>query len=137
MGTRRQFSLLEPDVAYLNSLGLGWEALMDGGHPWVVLYRWPLPPGYTQDAVDVAIKIEAGYPDVGLDMAYFHPPVVRADGGLIGQTQAVQPLDGKAWQRWSRHRTGQNPWVPGDDDLQTHLVLVADWLAREFGQRAA
>lgn len=134
---RRQFILREADQSYLDSLGLAWEALVEGGNFWVVVYDWPLGEGYTASHIDVAIKIEPGYPDSQLDMAYFHPAVVRADGGVIRATEASQALDGKSWQRWSRHRTGANPWVEGDDDLQTHMVLVQDWLEREFSRRAA
>jgi hypothetical protein len=44
----------------------------------------------------------------------------------------VQSLDGKSFQRWSRHRTAENPWRIGRDNLGTHIILVEDWLAREF-----
>lgn len=134
---RRQFVLREADQSYLDSLGLAWEALVDDGNFWVVVYDWRLGEGYTASHVDVAIKIEPGYPDSQLDMAYFHPAVFRSDGGVIGATEASQALDGKTWQRWSRHRTVANPWVAGDDDLQTHMTLVQDWLEREFSRRAA
>ena len=41
-------------------------------------------------------------------------------------------VDGKDFQQWSRHRTTESPWRPGEDDLSSHLVLVDDWLEREF-----
>jgi hypothetical protein len=65
-------------------------------------------------------------------MVYFFPALARRDGRPIGATQAMQPLDGKSFQRWSRHRTQQNPWKPGRDNLGAHIILVEDWLAREF-----
>lgn len=134
---RRDFSPTPVDAAYLDSLGLRWEALAAAGEFWLVIYGWPLPPGYGRETTDVAVKVEPGYPAAQLDMAYFHPPLARVDGRPINATEAIQPLDGKGWQRWSRHRTGANPWVPGEDCLETHTVLVADWLAREFQPRAA
>lgn len=128
---RRQFDLPEADVDHLNSLGLHWETLAQGGQ-WLVIYDWPVPKGYGRTAVDVAIAITPGYPGVQLDMAYFHPHLARTDGKRIGAADHQQALDGKSWQRWSRHRTSQNPWIPGEDSLETHMVLIADWLVREF-----
>jgi hypothetical protein len=58
--------------------------------------------------------------------------------GLMGTrleghaAEAQQQLDGKAFQRWSRHRTGTSPWKIGRDNLGTHIILVEDWLTREF-----
>jgi hypothetical protein len=65
-------------------------------------------------------------------MVYFHPPLARKDGKAIGATQATQALDGKSFQRWSRHRTPAHPWIPGQDDLSTHIALIEEWLSREF-----
>lgn len=65
-------------------------------------------------------------------MAYFSPGLARKDNQPIGATESTQALDGKSFQRWSRHRTNEAPWRPGDDDVATHLVLVANWLEREF-----
>ena len=83
-----------------------------------------------------AIVIPPGYPDAQLDMVYFFPPLARADGGAIG---ALTPrrFDEKDWQQWSRHRTQQNPWRPGEDDIAGHLMLVDYWLRRELPRIAA
>lgn len=128
---RRQFALPEADETFLESLGLPWEAIIENGVCWVLLHGYLVPSGYNHDAVVVAIRVETGYPEAQLDMVYFHPPLARLDGVAIGAL-STQPLDGKAFQRWSRHRTGVNPWRPGEDDLSTHLALVDDWLEREF-----
>ncbi|HRG56107.1 MAG TPA: E2/UBC family protein, partial [Lacunisphaera sp.] len=64
------------------------------------------------------------YPTAGLDMAYFYPTLARADGKAIGQAQCMQSIDGKQWQRWSRHYT----WLPGVHSVSTHIVLIHRWL---------
>jgi hypothetical protein len=69
-------------------------------------------------------------------MVYVLPHLARKDGVGINNLSG-QSIDGTDWQRWSRHRTGANPWRPGVDDLSTHLFLVDDWFAREFLKRAA
>lgn len=131
---RRQFSLPEVDEAHLNARGLDWETIIDGGVRWVLLHGFPLPVGYNQRTAIAAIRIETGYPDTQLDMVYFQPGLARTDGRTIGAL-STQALDGKVFQRWSRHRTGQNPWRPGEDDLASHLALVEHWLEREISGR--
>ena len=128
---RRQFSPVQEDLDWLEALGLRYETLAEGGSLRIVIYGFRVPPGYNVDVVDVYVRVEAGYPDSQLDMAYFFPPLARADGKPIG---AVSPdhFDGKTWQRWSRHRTPANPWRPGIDNLSTHFELISNWLEREL-----
>ncbi len=98
---------------------------------WVIIKSYPLPCGYTVEVVDVAIKIGTGYPRTPLDMAYFFPALQRKDGKAIGAL-SPQIIDGKQYQRWSRHRTSVNPWREGVDDLSTHMALVSHWFSQEF-----
>jgi len=132
---RRQFTLAEPDQRFLDSLRLPWETLREGNDLWVMIHDHPVPSGYDREFTTIAIKIEAGYPDSQLDMAYFCPGLSRRDGKPIPQSDSNAPLDGKTYQRWSRHRTAQNPWIPGEHCLETHMDLVRDWLRREFERR--
>jgi hypothetical protein len=128
---RRQFLLPEADMDYLKASGLQWETVSEGGWRWLLLYDFPVPSGYNVTAATAAVSISAGYPDAQLDMVYFYPPLARRDGRPIGAL-ASQAIDGKTFQRWSRHRTSANPWRPGEDDLSTHLALIEHWLEREF-----
>lgn len=128
---RRQFELLAEDEQYLNDYGLPWETVVDGSQ-WVIIHDFPTHEGYDHKTVTAAIRLETGYPNTPLDMVYFNPPLSRLDGQGIGATQATQEIAGVAYQRWSRHRTGKNPWRPNFDSLGTHLVLIEDWLEREF-----
>ena len=131
MTLRRQFNPLPEDLEFLEEYGLPWETIIEGS-AWVLLHEFPTPAGYTQPRVTAAIRIETGYPQAALDMVYFSPALARKDGKAIGATNAVQQLDGKTFQRWSRHRTGQNPWKSGRDHLASHVLLIEDWLEREF-----
>lgn len=132
--SRREFSLSAPDHAFLDSLQLHWEALASGGRLWVVVYGMPMPAGFQVPTVDVAIEIAAGYPTSQLDMAYFYPPLVLTSGKPIQCVEAIEQLEGKGWQRWSRHRIGASVWVPGTDNLETHFAYMQDWLVREVEQ---
>jgi hypothetical protein len=131
MDTRRQFDLLEEDETFLREYGLPWETIVDGSQ-WVLIHKFKTPLGYNHEYVTAAIRIETGYPNAQLDMVYFYPALARTDGKPIGAIDAKQNLDGKEYQRWSRHRTSENPWVAGRDGLGTHVILIEDWLEREF-----
>lgn len=131
MTVRKEFDLLPEDSEFLKNYGLPWEAINSNGQ-WILLHDFTTPEGYNHTKVTVAIRLETGYPQSELDMAYFFPKLTRTDGKAIGQTQVNQNIDGKEFQRWSRHRTAVNPWVPGEDNLGSHIFLVEDWLEREF-----
>jgi hypothetical protein len=131
MELRRQFTLLPADEAFLVQYGLPWETISDGSQ-WVLIYDFPTHNGYNPAKTSIAVRLETGYPQAHLDMVYVYPALARKDGKTIPQTQVKQPLDGKEWQRWSRHRTAANPWQPGEDSLETHVYLIEDWFVREF-----
>lgn len=132
LGTdRREFDLPAEDRDWLEGLGNRFELVRDGGILRVVIYGWPVPAGYNVSVVDVNVRIESGYPDTQIDMAYFFPPLARDNGYAIGAL-ATDEFDGRTWQRWSRHRTPANPWRPGIDSLATHFALVESWLDREL-----
>jgi hypothetical protein len=131
LGTRRQFSLPKEDLEWLERRGLRFELVCEGGVSRVVIADWPVPGGYDRATVDVNVRIESGYPDTQIDMAYFFPALSRLDRRPI-RAVCVEGFDGRAWQRWSRHRTPANPWRPGVDSLETHFALVDEWLLREL-----
>ena len=129
---RRHFSLPAEDTDGLEALGLTWETVREGKALWLLIHDHPVPQGYAVEKVTAAVRISANYPTEQLDMVYFFPPVARVDGKKIGATEATQNIDGRVFQRWSRHYTPQNPWVPGEFSVLTHLALVREWLEREF-----
>ena len=131
MSLRRDFDLLPQDNKFVEEYGLPWETISDGSQ-WVLIHEFPTHDGYNHIRVTAAIRLETGYPNTGLDMVYFFPALTRKDGRAIGATNNKQVIDGKTYQRWSRHRTAENPWRVGIDGLETHVYLIEDWLAREF-----
>jgi len=128
---RRQFLLPESDSGYLDASGHQWETISDLGSLWALVHGFAVPAGYNHRQVTAAVMIPSSFPDVQLDMVYFYPALVRLDGRPIAAV-CQQTIDGKSFQRWSRHYTLNNPWRPGIDDLSTHLALVSHWLEREL-----
>jgi len=131
---RREFNLMPEDLEFVESSGLQWETIKDRNQLWVILYDYTLPAGYNQKNVDIAINIPSGYPRAQIDMVYFFPAISRVDGKAIGAL-SNRAMDNMSWQRWSRHRTPQNPWREGVDNIATHLGLIEFWLVREFKLR--
>jgi hypothetical protein len=132
---RQDFRLPESDEAYLQGLGLTWEALLEGASRWLIIHEWTIPAGYNQGQVSIALLIPANYSDSQIDMVYFKQHLARTDGRPIGAL-STQQIGGVEWQRWSRHRTGANPWRIRIDDVASHLSLVDEWLRREFVKAA-
>jgi hypothetical protein len=127
---RKQFALPEDDKEQLDHIGLEWETVRDGGGLWLLLHKFDFPSGYNHANGSVAIQIPNNYPVAQLDMAYLFPHLARVDNQPIRQADVQQPIDGKSWQRWSRHYT----WVPGLHNLGTHIVLVRHWLNAALGK---
>jgi hypothetical protein len=128
---QQQFRLPEADEAHLNSQQLQWETVIDGQTRWLIIRKWQLPLGYIYGETDLALLIPDNYSDSQIDMVYFSQHLARTDGVTIRNLSDMM-ICGAKWQRWSRHRTQQNPWRPGIDDVGSHLALVDDWLRREF-----
>ena len=129
---RRHFELSIPESDFLGEYNCIWEAIIDGSQ-WILLHDFSTQhPGYNHEKVIAAIRLGTGHPKTPLDMVYFCPTLQRKDGKPIGATQVIQQIDGKPFQRWSRHRTSANPWIIGQDDLSTHILLIEDWLRTRF-----
>lgn len=130
---QRDFSLPEEDASFLKKLNLTWDSFSEGSR-WLILRDYILPAGYTVEKCDVAIAIPANYPIEQLDMFYMYPNLIRMDNQAIGAL-SPQTIEGKQYQRWSRHRTPLNQWIPGEDNLATHLELMNHSLQEEFKKR--
>lgn len=127
--SRRQFSLLPRDDKYLGGLGIEWHTVIDGGR-WLLLENYKLPPGYQHPNCTIAIGIPDQYPAAQLDMFFCYPPLSKLNGAPIPCTETMQSIDGRSFQRWSRHHA--SPWQGDLDCVQTHMGLVDESLNREF-----
>jgi hypothetical protein len=134
MSLRRDVLLPPGDVEFLDSAFPKWEAIRNGAATWLLLPEFTVPDGYNHNSVTASLRLEAGYPDTQIDMVYFSPSLTRKDGKAIGATGNCQLIDGRQFQRWSRHRTPGNPWRSGVDDIEAHIILVKHWLEREFAK---
>jgi hypothetical protein len=128
--------LTDDDHRLLDTLGLPWSAVTEGGWLTLIVSDWPLPSGYDAVSADLMLRIPPGYPDMPLDMWYFSPAVGRTDGADIEQTQVRENFSGREWQRWSRHLS-PGDWKPGMDGLRSYVARLRGELLRSSGQVAA
>ena len=120
------YELLPEDVEYLNAHHRNrWRKEVEGdGKFGLVLCRFALPDGFEESEANLMLLIPSGYPGVPVDMFYFDPPIRRRDGAAM-EALADETHFGVTWQRWSRHYR----WIPGEDNLVTHLEYVKNQLS--------
>ena len=128
-GSRIGFSLPADDIEFLDNNSFLWEAIVQQSN-WLLIKDHPVPEGYNVTSVDIALLIPPTYPAAEIDMAYFYPALEKKSGRTIGAT-STQVIDGRTFQRWSRHRQ-PGEWRPGLDDISTHLLLVNNWLINDL-----
>lgn len=127
---RRQFELPALDREFVERRHRPWEAVIEGDVRWLVLHEHAVGPGYNHARVAVALQLPQSYPDTQIDMVYLHPCLALTTGRPVRQLFPHE-FDGKSWQGWSRHRTNANPWRRGYDCVETHVMLVDEWIERE------
>lgn len=123
------------DTAYLNERNIDHEVISESGMTCVVLPSWPLPPGFSQPASDLLVRLSPGYPDIAPDMWWFNPAIRLADDTELPATQVTEQHLGRTWQRWSRHLT-RDQWQSGVDGLESFLALIRRDLERCVPERA-
>ena len=125
------FPLLPSDDEGFRRRDLAPRRVVEGGRRWLIFDVYPLPTGLSPQAVAMALEIPPSYPRAEIDMFYCHPAVRRDDGGTIPQTGVTEMIEGRTYQRWSRHRGVQSRWDARTDTVLTHLTLVDGALAVE------
>lgn len=115
--------LPEDDEIYLASLPCRHEVLALGSEQLLILRDYTLPEGrYTPEAVDLLIRVPAGYPNANPDMFFIDRPVQRTGGGTP-QSVTATTINGQQWFQWSRHYPG-GAWRAGIDGIETYLRAV-------------
>ena len=130
-GVEPAFALLPSDDEGFRRRGFAPRRVVESGRRWLIFDVYPLPKGLSPQAVAIALEIPPSYPRAEIDMFYCHPEVRRDDGRAIPQTEARETIEGRSYQRWSRHRGAQSRWDARADTVLTHLTLVDGALAVE------
>lgn len=128
---RRDFALQEVDEQFLDRTHATWETVIEGAKRWLLIHFYPVPEGFNQSTVTLALNIPSTYPGAQVDMFYVYEPLSLLNGREIPATTSRADIQGKKYQRWSRHRNGATQWKPATDNIITHLALVDESLLRE------
>lgn len=131
MELRRHFIFSKEEQGYLDVTFPKWETLHENNFRWLLLNEFNIPNGYNVKFSTAAISIPVDYPDAQLDMVYFYPHL-SIDNKIINAANHNQLIDGKLYQRWSRHYSSSNPWNMGVDSIITHIMAIENWLVREL-----
>lgn len=130
-GPQGPFPFTEEDQQFANRHADRIERVIEGGSHWVLIHDFDVPEGYNVNKVTAAVMLPHGYPNIGPDMVYFYPILSLTSGKTIHAAEARVNIQGKVYQRWSRHFTQQAPWRPAEDSLETYCLMIQSWLRRE------
>jgi hypothetical protein len=122
------------DISYLDERGFDYSTYRAGNRTLLVLHDYRLPPGYSEEVVEVLIEVPDDFPDAQLDMWWVYPWVTFSANNqrpLNADQPATypefEPEPGRVWQRFSRHP----PWRVGVDDLRSFLLYMENHFKRD------
>lgn len=120
--------LPEPDIAFLERAGIPHRVFEEGGMLNVELLEFPLPDGLNAGRANVLFRLSPSYPDTPPDMWWVIPHLTPVGGGQIPATEVIETIDGRSWQRWSRH-LDPSLWRSGIDGLESYVRLLRNELS--------
>ena len=120
--------LPEPDAVYLERAGIQHRVFEEGGMLNVELLGFPLPTGLNAHHASVLFRLSPSYPDTPPDMWWIIPHLTAVGGGQIPATEVIETIDGRSWQRWSRH-LDPTAWRSGIDGLESYVRLLRNELS--------
>lgn len=99
------------------------------GMDWVRIQRFPLPPGWNREELELLILIPPAYPSTPPDNFFVRNGLRLQDGSLPGNYAEGQSVLGESWAQFSFHA---QEWRPSNDldsdSLLTFLVAVSERL---------
>jgi len=125
------FQIFPKDTEYLNHVFGNFRTIIEQNRRWLIVDNYQLPEGYNHQVISIALEIPTAYPQAEIDMFYTYPRIQLSTGAIPSCTEVDQPIEGKPYQRWSRHRSYLSAWNPACDNVITHFALIEESLLRE------
>lgn len=108
----------------------------EGMQLYIVLHDVPLPAGvFAVETTTLLFITDKQYPLSAMDMFWTDLDVVRADGTIPQNADAVEPYLERNWRRFSWHRN--NIWNPTGNPLLDHYAFTETRLELERPPAAA
>lgn len=120
----------DADKAWLQARGFEFEVILEGGMTNLIIRSYQLPVGYSHGAVDLLVRLPAGFPDAAPDMFWVDPRITLASGAEAPASNVYESHVGRQWQRFSRHLAG-GAWRPGIDSLESWILTIRHLLERD------
>jgi hypothetical protein len=118
------------DVEVLKARKLKAKARLVGNEIHLVIVDYPVPAGYDHGETDLLLRLPRQWPDGVPDMFWTAPHLkIAANGAWPNASGHLMDIDGRKWQRWSRHY--RDRWRPGVDGLENLLVIVNREMAKD------
>ena len=115
--------LPDADREYLERSGIAYRVFEADGMLNVELLDFPMPDGLNARSASVLFRLSANYPDTPPDMWWIIPHLTPVNGRTIPATEVIETIDGRSWQRWSRH-LDPTAWRSGIDGLESYVRLL-------------
>lgn len=114
--------LLDEDLERLREQGFDYDLLFALPEIGIVVRQVMLREGaFSKPATDMLLKTTTLYPQSEMDMFWVEPDLVLASGAEPAASNVEVHFE-RTWRRFSWHRNC--PWVPGRDDLLSHLEFA-------------
>lgn len=121
------------DVEILNDRSLRANAKIVGNEIHLVISNYPVGTGYDHAETDLLLRLPRQWPDGTPDMFWTAPHLkVAATGAWPTASAKIMSIDGREWQRWSRHY--RDRWRPGVDGLENLLTIVNREMAKDVSR---
>ena len=117
------------DHDFLDHAGISYRMFEEAGMLNVELIDFPIPDGLNARNASVLFRLSPSYPDTPPDMWWVIPHLAPLEGGVIPATEIIETIDGRSWQRWSRHLDATS-WRSGIDGLESYVRLLRNELDR-------
>lgn len=90
---------------------------------WLIIERWPLPPGWNKTEIRLLIQIPPGYPVTPPDNFWTDDDLCLAGGGEPGNVMGFIELDERRWRQFSYHAATAE-WQPHAEPTRGHNLLT-------------
>lgn len=118
------------DVELLKARKLKASAKLSGQEIHLIIHDYRVPVGYDHETTDLLLRLPRQWPDGTPDMFWTEPHLkIKASGAWPNASAHLMVIDGRQWQRWSRHYNDR--WRPGSDGLRTLLLIVKREMASD------
>lgn len=113
--------------------GITAQVIPEDSRIFVLIPKIQLPSGlFRMQETDVLFITNQQYPFSAMDMFWTEIDLVRPDGSIPQNADAIEQYLGRSWRRFSWHRNGI--WNPAGNPLLDHYCFMEARWAKELNK---